>query len=125
MASRSISRLRRFLRLSCLVAFAAIGLSSAFRSFAAEVEIYWAAHAPNAGQTLFHLKRAEVLWPYDPKTRTAGAYFWASTRFYEAAEFAVPDIEAALAAQNPFAADLQLALHDYREALRSKNAVAP
>ena len=125
MASRFTSRLRRFLRLSCLVVFAAIGLSSAFRSVAAELEIYWAAHAPNAGLTLAHLKRSEVMWPYDAKTRTAPAYFWASTRFYEAAEYAVPELEAALAAQNPFAADLQLALHDYQQALRSKNEVAP
>ncbi len=58
-----------------------------------------------------------MLWPYDAKMRTAAGYFWASTRFYEAAQFAIPDIEEALI-DNPFAADLQLALKDYREALK-------
>ena len=119
MASRSTSRLRRFSRLSCLVVFAAIGLSSAFRSLGAEIEFYWARTAPNVGEAIFHLRRAQTLWPYDPKMRTAAGYFWVSTRLYEAAEVAIPDIEDALV-DNPFAADLQVALAEYKQALKER-----
>jgi hypothetical protein len=44
--------------------------------------------------------------------RTGVAYYWAATRFYEAASLAIPDIRAELAV-NPYAADLWLALVSY------------
>ena len=112
MASRFTSRLRRFSRLSCLVVFAAIGLSSALRSLAAEFEFFAARTAGDSGQAVVHLHRAATLWPYDYQMRTATAYYWTATRFYPARDIAIPDIKEALVA-NSYAADLWLALATY------------
>lgn len=113
MASRFTSQVRRFSRLCVLVAFAAIGLSCAVRSMASEFEWYAARNAGgDAGQILIHLHRAATLWPYDYPMRTSVAYYWAATRFYEAAFVAIPDIKAELAV-NPYAADLWQALASY------------
>ncbi len=115
MASRSTSRLRRFSRFSCLVVFAAIGLSCAFRSLGAEAEYFLAKHSLEEGQALLYLHRAARLWPYDYQMRTTVAYYWASTRLYAAHAVAIPELEAELAT-NPNAADLWLALASYQAA---------
>lgn len=116
MASPCMCRLRRFLRFSCLVVFAAIGLSASFRSLSAELEYYFAKRVTQNGeQALYHLNRAAILWPYDFQMRTASAYFWQHVASYEHRKEAIAGITEALAS-NPYAADLWVALASYKAA---------
>lgn len=121
-ASPSIRRLRRLSRLSCLVLFAAVGLSFAFRAISAEAEFAAATMVSDSIPKLVaHHQRARALAPWNHGIRGGEAYFYTAYSIYDLRYQAVRAIEEELRI-NPFAADLWAALAAYKLAMQDQAA---
>ena len=122
LASPSICRLRRLSRLLCLVLFAAIGMSFAFRSISAEAEFAAATMVSESpAEIVAHHRRARALAPWNHGIRGGEAYFYTAYSLYDLRYQAVRAIEEELKI-NPFAADLWTALAAYKLAMQDQAA---
>lgn len=110
----STCRLRRLSRLLCLVLFAAVGMSFAYRSLCAEAEFAAAVYtSKNADEVLAHHTKARLFAPWNHGIRAGAAYFFTSYRRYDDRYRAIATLEQELKF-NPFAADLWMALAAYK-----------
>ena len=109
-ASRFICRCRPFLRLLLLVTFVVLAASYSFRALTASALLR---HSENLEETLWRLRAAHKLFPWDHVIRGAEARFYTIYRRYDRRTQAIEALETELRA-DPFAADLWTALAAYK-----------